>query len=74
MERAENFVKDASYDEFVKDEKMHYAVIRCIEIIGEAAKHMPKIALRILLNTKLLTKLFILPFINYPHPRPLVIY
>lgn len=42
MERAENFVKDAGYDEFVKDEKMHYAVIRCIEIIGEAAKHMPK--------------------------------
>jgi uncharacterized protein with HEPN domain len=41
IERAESFVKDMNYDEFVKDEKTHYAVIRCIEIIGEATKHIP---------------------------------
>jgi len=42
MKRAERFVENMSYDEFVKDEKTHYAVIRCIEIIGEAVKHVPK--------------------------------
>lgn len=41
MERAESFVKGFDYDGFVEDEKTHYAVIRCIEIIGEAAKHIP---------------------------------
>jgi uncharacterized protein with HEPN domain len=41
IERAENFIKNMSYDEFVQDEKTHYAVIRCIEIIGEATKHIP---------------------------------
>lgn len=42
MERAENFIKEMTYDEFIKDEKTHYAVIRCIEIMGEAAKQIPK--------------------------------
>ena len=41
IKRAENFVKSMEYDEFVKDEKTHYAVVRCIEIIGEAVKHIP---------------------------------
>ncbi|MCK4417197.1 MAG: DUF86 domain-containing protein [Candidatus Latescibacteria bacterium] len=41
MDRAEEFVKDVNYGDFVKDEKTHYAVVRCIEIIGEAAKHIP---------------------------------
>lgn len=42
INRIENFVKDLSYDEFVKDEKTIYAVIRCFEVIGEAAKNIPK--------------------------------
>lgn len=42
MERAETFVKGMRYDEFAKDERTHYAVIRCIEIIGEAIKHTPR--------------------------------
>lgn len=29
------------YDDFAHDEKTNYAVIRCIEIIGEAVKHIP---------------------------------
>jgi len=42
MEKSEIFVKDLNYEDFVSDEKTHYAVIRCIEIIGEAAKHIPQ--------------------------------
>jgi uncharacterized protein with HEPN domain len=36
-----NFVKDMEYAVFVKDKKTVYAVIRAVEIIGEAAKKMP---------------------------------
>lgn len=42
MEKSERFVKDLHYEDFISDEKTHYAVIRCIEIIGEAAKHIPQ--------------------------------
>jgi uncharacterized protein with HEPN domain len=30
-----------SYEEFTKDEKTVFAVLRAIEVIGEAAKHIP---------------------------------
>ncbi|MFH1855687.1 MAG: DUF86 domain-containing protein [Candidatus Omnitrophota bacterium] len=43
MEKSEEFVKKLTCKEFIKDEKTHYAVVRCIEIIGEAAKHVPQI-------------------------------
>jgi len=42
MEKAEKFVESLSCDDFEKDEKSYYAVIRAIEIIGEAAKHIPE--------------------------------
>lgn len=42
IEKAEGFTKDLSYENFAADEKTHYAVVRCIEIIGEAAKHVPQ--------------------------------
>ena len=42
MERAEKFVERMDYEGFAKDEKTHFAVIRCIEIMGEAAKHIPE--------------------------------
>ncbi|MEJ2049686.1 MAG: DUF86 domain-containing protein [Calditrichota bacterium] len=32
------FIEKMSYDEFIKDEKTQYAVIRALEIIGEASK------------------------------------
>ena len=38
---AENFVANMSFEKFSKDKKTVYAVVRCIEIIGEAAKHVP---------------------------------
>ena len=42
MTNAIEFTKDKSYDEFVKGTKTVYAVIRAIEIIGEAVKNIPE--------------------------------
>jgi uncharacterized protein with HEPN domain len=39
---AVQFVKGMDYDGFVKDEKTIYAVIRAVEIIGEAARSIPE--------------------------------
>jgi len=41
MERAEEHVKDLSYEEFIKDSKACDAVVRCLEVIGEATKNIP---------------------------------
>jgi uncharacterized protein with HEPN domain len=41
MERAVRFVEGMSYEEFAEDEMTNFAVMRCIEIMGEAAKHIP---------------------------------
>lgn len=37
----EEFVDDMSFEQFVKDKKTLYAVVRSIEIIGEASKNIP---------------------------------
>ena len=42
MTNAIEFTKGMSHDEFVKDTKTVYAVIRTIEIIGEAVKNIPE--------------------------------
>ncbi|MCD5416999.1 DUF86 domain-containing protein [Candidatus Bipolaricaulota bacterium] len=42
MTNAMEFTKGMSYDEFVEDTKTVYAVIRAIEIIGEAVKNVPE--------------------------------
>lgn len=42
MEKAEKFVADLTFDEFIADEKTSYAVVRCLEIVGEATKNVPK--------------------------------
>lgn len=42
IDRAEKFVERLGYEDFAKDERTNFAVIRCIEIIGEAAKHIPE--------------------------------
>ena len=36
------FTEGMTFNSFMKDEKTHYAVIRAIEIIGEASKKIPK--------------------------------
>ncbi len=41
MGDAANFVKDMDYNSFLRDRKTVYAVIRALEIIGEAAKNVP---------------------------------
>jgi len=43
MELSQDFIKDLRLDSFKKDEKTQFAVIRCLEIIGEAAKRLPEI-------------------------------
>lgn len=42
MTNAMEFTKDMTYEEFVEDTKTIYAVIRAIEIIGEAVKNIPE--------------------------------
>lgn len=41
MARAEEFVRGLNEQQFIEDLRTHYAVTRCIEIIGEAAKNVP---------------------------------
>ena len=38
----ESFVQGLTYDEFIKDRKTLNAVVRSIEIIGEASKNIPE--------------------------------
>lgn len=42
IEKIEEFTKDMSFEEFREDDKTVSAVIRKFEIIGEAAKKIPK--------------------------------
>ena len=37
-----SFTKDISFEKFAKDKKTTYAVVRSIEVIGEAARKLPK--------------------------------
>ena len=41
IEKIEKFCHDMSYDQFIADEKTRDAVVRNLEIIGEAAKNIP---------------------------------
>jgi uncharacterized protein with HEPN domain len=41
MRIAEQFVGGMSLEQFCRDTKTSYAVVRCLEIIGEAMKHVP---------------------------------
>jgi uncharacterized protein with HEPN domain len=41
MEKAMRFLEHMNFDEFTKDEKTIFAVVRALEIIGEAVKHIP---------------------------------
>jgi uncharacterized protein with HEPN domain len=36
------FIKEMDYNDFIKDKKTEFAVIRALEIIGEAAKNIPE--------------------------------
>jgi len=41
MEKAEFLVQGMSYEQFEKDFRTNYAVVRALEIIGEATKRLP---------------------------------
>ncbi|MFH1095882.1 MAG: DUF86 domain-containing protein [Candidatus Desantisbacteria bacterium] len=41
MEKAVRFTKDISYEDFAIDDKTAFAVVRALEIIGEAVKNVP---------------------------------
>jgi len=40
----EEFTKGMDFDDFIRDRKTVFAVIRGMEVIGEAAKHIPNSA------------------------------
>jgi len=42
MDKAQAFVFDLSFEQFAEDDKTVFAVIRAIEIVGEAVKHIPQ--------------------------------
>ena len=42
MERAKSHIKGLKFEQFLKDGKTCDAVIRCIEVIGEATKNIPE--------------------------------
>lgn len=41
IEKIEEFTKGVTFENFEKDEKTIFAVIRALEVIGEAAKKIP---------------------------------
>jgi uncharacterized protein with HEPN domain len=41
-EKADSFVQDMDFDAFQKDEKTIWAVLKALEIIGEATKNIPQ--------------------------------
>jgi len=42
IDKIESFIEGFDFDEFTEDEKTVYAVIRALEIIGEATKNLPE--------------------------------
>ena len=42
IEKIEVFTKDLTFEEFVQDVKTVDAVVRNLEVLGEASKHIPK--------------------------------
>ena len=42
IEKIETYLANLSYDDFLSDDKTKDAVIRNLEVIGEAAKHIPE--------------------------------
>lgn len=41
MDKIQTFTAGLDFDQFVRDDKTYMAVVRAIEVIGEAAKHVP---------------------------------
>jgi uncharacterized protein with HEPN domain len=41
IQLARNFVAGQSFEDFRADQRTSYAVVRCLEIISEASRHLP---------------------------------
>jgi uncharacterized protein with HEPN domain len=41
VESIEEFILDMGFEEFIRDRKTNFAVVRSLEIMGEAAKNIP---------------------------------
>ena len=41
MNYAEEFIKNLTFEEFANDKKTVLSVTKCIEVVGEATKHIP---------------------------------
>ena len=41
MDKAEILLQDVSYEQFAGDFRIHFAVVRALEIVGEAARRVP---------------------------------
>jgi uncharacterized protein with HEPN domain len=41
MSNSEEFARGMEYEEFARDQKIIYAVVRALEIIGEAVRKIP---------------------------------
>jgi uncharacterized protein with HEPN domain len=41
INKAIKFVEDMSYEDFVQDDKTIFAVVRALEVVGEAVKNIP---------------------------------
>jgi len=42
IEKVNYFIENLTYEDFKADERTNFAVIRCLEIVGEASKSIPK--------------------------------
>ena len=43
MDATEEFIRGMDFERFAKDKKTTFAVIRAMEVIGEAAKNIPQL-------------------------------
>ncbi len=43
IERVEKWTKGVTPKSFNQDDKLQHAVVRCLEIIGEASKNVPRV-------------------------------
>jgi uncharacterized protein with HEPN domain len=42
IDEISSFIDGLAYDDFVADRKTYHAVVRCLEIISEASRHLPR--------------------------------
>ncbi|MBW2116239.1 MAG: DUF86 domain-containing protein [Deltaproteobacteria bacterium] len=42
VEKIERFIEGMTFEQFIRDDKTAFAVIRALEIIGEATKNIPE--------------------------------